>query len=79
MGKRDPLVRFRKFLESKKLWTEEDENKVIEEAKEDIKQAIKQAEQQPKQKVTDLIGNMFEELPSNLQEQMEIYKEKESK
>ncbi|MBR3120009.1 MAG: pyruvate dehydrogenase (acetyl-transferring) E1 component subunit alpha [Oceanobacillus sp.] len=77
--KRDPLVRFRKFLESKKLWTEEDENKVIEEAKEDIKQAIKQAEQQPKQKVTDLIGNMFEELPSNLQEQMEIYKEKESK
>ncbi|MBP2077910.1 pyruvate dehydrogenase E1 component alpha subunit [Oceanobacillus polygoni] len=77
--KRDPLVRFRKFLESKKLWTEEDENKVIEEAKEDIKKAIKQAEEQPKQKVTDLIGNMFEELPSNLQEQMEIYKEKESK
>ncbi|WP_339231086.1 pyruvate dehydrogenase (acetyl-transferring) E1 component subunit alpha [Oceanobacillus sp. FSL K6-2867] len=77
--KRDPLVRFRKYLESKKLWTEEDENKVIEEAKEDIKKAIKQAEEQPKQKVTDLIANMYEELPANLQEQMEIYKEKESK
>ncbi|MGJ9458578.1 pyruvate dehydrogenase (acetyl-transferring) E1 component subunit alpha [Oceanobacillus sp. CF4.6] len=78
-AKKDPLVRYRKFLESKKLWSEEDENKVIDEAKDDIKKAIKQAEEQPKQKVTDLIGNMYEELPSNLQEQMEIYKEKESK
>lgn len=77
--KKDPLVRFRKFLEGKKLWSEEDENKVIEEAKEDIKKAIKKADGYPAQKVTDLIGNMFEELPTNLQEQMEEYKEKESK
>lgn len=77
--KKDPLIRFRKFLESKNLWSEEEENKVIEEAKEDIKKAIKQADQYPKQKVTDLISNMFEELPYNLQEQMEEYKEKESK
>ena len=40
--KKDPIVRFRKFLENKGLWSEEDEDKVIEEAKEDIKQAIKQ-------------------------------------
>ncbi|MEN1967026.1 pyruvate dehydrogenase (acetyl-transferring) E1 component subunit alpha [Lentibacillus sp. N15] len=77
--KKDPLVRFRKYLEGKKLWSEEQENKVIEEAKEDIKQAIKKADGYPKQKVTDLISHMFEELPANLQEQMEEYKEKESK
>ena len=77
--KKDPLVRFRKFLESKKLWSEEEENEVIEKAKEEIREAIKQADQYPKQKVTDLIGFMFEELPVNLQEQMEEYKEKESK
>lgn len=77
--KKDPLVRFRKYLEGKKLWSEEEENKVIEEAKDDIKKAIKKADEYPKQKVTDLIGNMFEELPKNLQEQMEKYKEKESK
>ena len=77
--KKDPLVRFRKFLESKKLWSEEEENEVIEKAKEEIKEAIKQTDQYPKQKVTDLIENMFEELPVNLQEQMEEYKEKESK
>ena len=77
--KKDPLLRFRKFLESKKLWSEEEENEVIEKAKEEIREAIKQADQYPKQKVTDLIGFMFEELPVNLQEQMEEYKEKESK
>ena len=31
---KDPLVRYRKFLENKGLWSEEEENKVIEDAKE---------------------------------------------
>ncbi|MEH7382358.1 pyruvate dehydrogenase (acetyl-transferring) E1 component subunit alpha [Bacillus sp. JJ1533] len=77
--KKDPLVRFRKYLEGKGIWNEELENQVIEEAKEDIKNAIKKADETPKQKVTDLISHMFEELPQNLEEQMEIYKAKESK
>src|SRR5690625_7385889 len=69
--KKDPIVRFRKFLESKKLWSEEDENEVIEKAKADIGEAIKEADKYPKQKVTDFIENMYEELPYNLQEQLE--------
>ncbi|GIN74186.1 pyruvate dehydrogenase E1 component subunit alpha [Bacillus sp. J14TS2] len=77
--KKDPLVRLRLFLNEKGIWNEEKENKVIEQAKEEIKEAIKKADETPKQKVTDLISNMFEELPNNLQEQYEIYKEKESK
>ena len=77
--KKDPLVRFRKFLEGKGLWNEEKENEVIEQAKEEIKEAIKKADAAPKQKVTDLINIMFEELPQNLKEQYEIYIEKESK
>jgi len=77
--KKDPLIRFRKFLESKNLWSEEEENKVIEQAREDIRAAIKQADEYPKQKVTDLINNMFEDLPYNLQEQLEEYQAKESK
>lgn len=76
---KDPLVRLRKFLETKELWNEELENETIEKAKEDIKEAIKKADAEPKQKVTDLISNMFEEMPNNLKEQYEIYKEKESK
>lgn len=77
--KKDPLVRFRKYLENKGIWNEEMEEKVIEKAKEDIKEAIKKADAAPKQKVTDLISIMNEELPANLKEQFEIYKEKESR
>ncbi len=77
--KKDPLVRFRKFLEEKGIWNEEMENEVIEKAKEDIKDAIKVADDTPKQKVTDLMEIMYEEMPQNLKEQYEIYKEKESK
>ncbi|MEK3855294.1 pyruvate dehydrogenase (acetyl-transferring) E1 component subunit alpha [Cytobacillus sp. FSL H8-0458] len=77
--KKDPLVRFRKFLEDKGIWNEDMENEVIEQAKEDIKEAIKKADDTPKQKVTDLMNIMYEEMPFNLKEQYEIYKEKESK
>jgi pyruvate dehydrogenase E1 component alpha subunit len=76
---KDPIVRFRKFLENKNLWNEEMENETIDKAKEDIKEAIKLADAEPKQKVTDLISHMYEEMPSNLKEQYEIYTEKESR
>ncbi|WMM89845.1 pyruvate dehydrogenase (acetyl-transferring) E1 component subunit alpha [Heyndrickxia coagulans] len=78
-AKKDPLVRFRKFLEQKNLWSEEQENETIEQAKEDIKAAIKKADSAPKQKVTDLISVMYEELPQTLKEQYEFYQAKESK
>lgn len=78
--KRDPLLRFRKYLEAKGIWNEEIEEKVIEKATEDIKVAIKEADAAPKQKVSDFINIMYKgELPYNLKEQLEIYTEKESK
>lgn len=77
--RKDPLIRFRKYLEGKGLWNQEMEEQVIEQAKEEIKEAIKQADAAPKQKVSDLISIMSKNLDANLQEQLEIYKEKESK
>lgn len=76
--KRDPLIRFRIYLKNKGLWTDEEEEALIEQAKEDIREAIKQADNTPKQKVSELIEFMFEELPPTLQEQLEEYKRKES-
>ncbi|WP_154655230.1 pyruvate dehydrogenase (acetyl-transferring) E1 component subunit alpha [Pontibacillus halophilus] len=77
---KDPLVRFRKFLENKGLWSEEKENEIIENAKEEIKAAIKEADGQPKQQVTELMELMYEEgMDQNLQQQYDEYKEKESK
>jgi pyruvate dehydrogenase E1 component alpha subunit len=77
--KKDPLVRFRTFLEKKGIWSEEKETEVIEKAKEDIKEAIKKADAAPKQKVTDLMSIMYDEMPQNLKEQYEVFKAKESK
>lgn len=69
----DPLIRFRKYVEAKNLWSEEDENKVIEEAKKDVNEAIKKADETPKLKVSGLIDSMFETLPGYLEEQREAY------
>lgn len=44
MGEKDPLVRFRKYLEAKGLWNEDKENEVVERAKSEIKAAIKEAD-----------------------------------
>lgn len=76
--KRDPLVRFRTYLEGKNLWSIDEEEAVIEEAKNDIREAIKQADTYPKQKVSELIENMYEVLPANLEEQLAEFKRKES-
>jgi len=76
---KDPLIRFRKYLNGKNLWSEDEEEKTVEQAKDDIKASIKEADQIPNQKVTDLINIMNEQLPHNLREQLEEYREKESK
>ncbi len=76
---KDPLIRFRNFLTAKGLWSEEKEEAVIEQAKEDIKNAIAEADRVPKQKVSEFLKNMFEVQPQLIKEQNEIYEAKESK
>lgn len=76
---KDPLIRFRKYLEAKGLWSDAKEEEVIEKAKEDIKEAIAEADRVPKQKVSDFLKNMFEVQPQTIKEQIEFYEAKESK
>jgi pyruvate dehydrogenase E1 component alpha subunit len=75
--KKDPLIRFRKYLTEKGLWSEEKENAIIEQTKEEIKQAIAEADQVPKQKVSDFLKNMFEVSPQSIREQIAYYEAKE--
>ncbi|STD74453.1 pyruvate dehydrogenase E1 component subunit alpha [Enterococcus faecium] len=77
--KKDPLIRFRKYLTEKGLWSEEKEEQVIEATKEEIKAAIAEADKVPKQKVSDFLKNMFEVSPQSIKEQIAIYEAKESK
>ncbi|MCR2802866.1 pyruvate dehydrogenase (acetyl-transferring) E1 component subunit alpha [Paenibacillus soyae] len=66
---KDPLIRFGKFLEKKGLWTEEDTNRVKEEAKATVNEHIKKAEAVEKMTVAGLIDTMFETTPKYLEEQ----------
>lgn len=59
--KRDPLIRFRNYLVSKGLWSEQEEQAYIEEAKETINAALKQADETEKMTVPQLIDSMFAE------------------
>lgn len=76
---RDPLIRFRNFLTEKGLWSEEQEEELIEKTKEEIKAAAKEADQAPKQKISDFLKNMFEEPGQNIQEQIREFEAKENK
>lgn len=71
--RRDPLVRFRKYLQSKGLWTEEEETAVIEEAKQAVKDAIKQADQTEKMTIPGLLDTVFETAPPILEEQKQWF------
>ncbi|MCH5583382.1 pyruvate dehydrogenase (acetyl-transferring) E1 component subunit alpha [Shimazuella sp. AN120528] len=70
---KEPLTRFRAYLEGKKLWTEEMETGVIEEAKNTVTAEIKKADQYPKMKIVDLIDSMYETTPPHLEEQKAEY------
>ncbi len=77
--KRDPLNRFRAFLEKKKLWSAEDENGVIEEAKAAVSEAIKKAEAYEKMTIPALINSVMDVTHAQLKAQMEQFANKEGK
>ncbi|MCW6653090.1 pyruvate dehydrogenase (acetyl-transferring) E1 component subunit alpha [Aerococcaceae bacterium NML191292] len=76
---KDPLIRYRNFLEKKGLWSQEKEEEVIERTKEEIKEAIKVADQAPKQKISDFLKNMYETPDFITQEQINKFEAKENK
>lgn len=73
-NKRDPLHRFRIYLQGKGLWSDEEEEKTIEEARAFVAEQIKLAENVEKMTIEGLIDSMFEHTPQDLEEQKEMYK-----
>ncbi|QQE79613.1 pyruvate dehydrogenase (acetyl-transferring) E1 component subunit alpha [Alicyclobacillus sp. SO9] len=77
--RRDPLIRFRNYLQAKNLWTEKDEEDTIEEAKQTISDALKKADEYPKMTIPGLVDSMFETLPDMLMRQKNEYVSGEEK
>jgi len=57
--RRDPIVRFRAFLEKGGLWGDEDERNAVAGIKEELNEAVEAAEDVPKTRVEDLIDGIF--------------------
>ncbi|MEI7026595.1 pyruvate dehydrogenase (acetyl-transferring) E1 component subunit alpha [Paenibacillus sp. y28] len=76
---KDPLTRFRNYLVKKKLWSEAEEEKVVEEAKQHVADAIKKADTYQKMTIPELIDSMFEVTPHHLEEQKQAYLNQEGK
>ena len=68
--KRDPLTRFRRYLEKKQLWTELDERRVQEETDREIEDAVQHAEKLPKPALETLFTDVYAEMPWHLEEQL---------
>lgn len=70
---RDPLKRFRTYLESKGLWSDEEEEKTIEEMMEAISTDIKKVEKASNGSLGELFDNVYAEMPPHIAEQKEAF------
>ncbi|MEW5765701.1 MAG: pyruvate dehydrogenase (acetyl-transferring) E1 component subunit alpha [Acidobacteriota bacterium] len=70
-AQRDPLARMRAFLESRKLWSEAEEEAFLEEASARVERDVEALEAMPEPHPSEIFDSMYSELPWNLVEQRE--------
>lgn len=68
-ARRDPLVRFRRFLEERKLWSTAQEESLLEQVKDEIVRTVKEAEAFGPPPVESLFEDVYSELTPQLREQ----------
>ncbi len=69
--KRDPINRFRLYLQAKGIWTEGWEAEVRQEIEDELNAAIKEQESAPKPSIDTMFTDVYSEMPWNLKEQMQ--------
>ncbi len=77
--KRDPLIRFRKYLEKKGIWSEADEKKAQDDANSELDEAIAYAEKLPKPALETLFTDVYAEMPWHLEEQLRQLREEKAR
>lgn len=66
---KDPLIRLRKYLETRDLWSEKQQEALLAKAKEEIAAAVKRAEEIAAPSNVDFFDSMYAELPAELRVQ----------
>lgn len=73
--KKDPLIRFKKYLIDLGLWSEEQETKLEEEYNDFVNDEFKKVEESGLVPLEDIFKYMYDEMPPHLVEQYEEYKQ----
>ena len=68
---KDPLIRFRTYLDHKKLWNEDMEKAWEAQVNKEIDEAIDKAEKAPKQKISDFYKLSYSETPDTIQDKID--------
>ena len=68
---KDPIIRFRKYLVDRKLWSDAQEAALKEQAERDVAAAVKRAEEIAAPTSADIFNHMYAELPADLVRQRE--------
>ena len=66
---KDPLVRFKKYLDAQGLWDDDKEKEYIDNAKKDISAQFKEVEEYPCTPLESIFKFMYEEMPDGLKNQ----------
>ncbi|GEK28445.1 pyruvate dehydrogenase (acetyl-transferring) E1 component subunit alpha [Furfurilactobacillus siliginis] len=75
----DPLIRMRKVLVDKGLWSDQQESEYVDQCKADFKAELKKADNEPKQTNIEELTNTFEVPTPNIKAQIAEFQAKESK
>jgi len=71
---KDPLTRMRNWLTKKKWWSDDEEKEVLEKLRREVLEAMKEAEKRPPPPLDSLVTDVYDQVPQNLQGQMERLK-----
>ncbi|KAK4370482.1 hypothetical protein RND71_009957 [Anisodus tanguticus] len=66
---KSPITRFRKWIQRNGWWADKNETELRENSRKQIVEAIQAAEKVEKPPLTDLFSDVYDKMPSNLQEQ----------
>lgn len=71
----DPISRLKKFLEKKGLWSEEQEERALQQINERIDAHLQKAESYPKADPLDMFNHVYAQMPWHIKEQQEELKQ----
>jgi pyruvate dehydrogenase E1 component alpha subunit len=75
--KKDPILRFRKYLEKKKLWDDEREKELFDEVQDEVERCVAKAEAYHKPSIEDIFKHTYSEIPPELKDQMDCLQQRE--